>query len=118
MEGLKNTEDLANARTFDRESQAVANPIADNIDNIREKVAKGLKSAASSLKQTGPQTGTLSDYVSRASVCLDKAGDYLEEVTAAQFKSDIQHQVRANPGRSLLIAGAAGLIVGSLMRRR
>jgi ElaB/YqjD/DUF883 family membrane-anchored ribosome-binding protein len=35
-----------------------------------------------------------------------------------KIKTDIQDQMRRNPGRSLLIAGAAGLILGALLRRR
>jgi ElaB/YqjD/DUF883 family membrane-anchored ribosome-binding protein len=35
-----------------------------------------------------------------------------------QVKADLQQEIRRNPGRSLLIAGAFGLLLGSLLRRR
>ena len=48
---------------------------------------------------------------------LDDAAEYVREVDPQKVKSDIQLQVRSNPGRSLLIAGAAGLLLGILLRR-
>jgi ElaB/YqjD/DUF883 family membrane-anchored ribosome-binding protein len=87
-------------------------------NTIKEKVAQGLKSAAESLKTKGPQTGEISNYAKQTSRWLDNAGTYVEDLSTSRVKSDIQHQMRTNPGRSLLIAGAVGLIVGSLFRRR
>ena len=87
-------------------------------NTIKEKVAQGLKSAAESLKTKGPQTGDKSGFAEQTSRWLDNAGTYVEDLSTARVKSDIQHQMRTNPGRSLLIAGAVGLIVGSLFRRR
>jgi ElaB/YqjD/DUF883 family membrane-anchored ribosome-binding protein len=88
------------------------------LGTVKAKVAQGLKSAAESLKAKGPQTGDLSGYVDQTSRWLDNAGTYVEDISTSRVKSDIQNQMRSNPGRSLLIAGAVGLIVGSLFRRR
>lgn len=85
---------------------------------IKAKLAHGLRSAAASLERNGPQYGEMSGYVRKASRWLDNAGDYVEDLNPTQVKSDIQRQMRTNPGRSLLIAGAVGLIVGTLFRRR
>jgi hypothetical protein len=116
MEQLNNTEGLASTRSnTDYGSGLTRNP---TLDNIKEKVADGLKSAAASLKPKGPQNGAMSDYASQASGWLDNAADYVEDLNVPQVKSDIQRQVRANPGRALLIAGAAGLIIGAMFRRR
>lgn len=116
MEQLNNTEALASPRAnMDYESGSGANP---TLDNIKVKVAEGLKSAATSLKEKGPQNGAMSGYVGQASGWLDNAADYVEDLNPSQVKSDVQRQVRANPGRALLIAGAVGLVVGALFRRR
>lgn len=116
MEQLNNTEGLASPRaSIDFESGPGRNA---TLDNIKAKVATGLKSAAASLRQKAPQTGPMSGYASQASGWLDNAADYVEDANASQVKSDIQHQVRANPGRALLIAGAVGLLAGALFRRR
>src|SRR4030095_1012364 len=74
-------------------------------NTIKEKVAQGLKNAADSLKTKGPQTGEMSDYARKTSRWLDNAGAYVEDLSTSRVKSDIQHQMRTNPGRSLLIAG-------------
>jgi ElaB/YqjD/DUF883 family membrane-anchored ribosome-binding protein len=116
MEQLNNTESLASTReSIEYESGAGRNPA---LDTIKDKVADGLKSAAGSLRQKGPQTGAMSDYAGQASGWLDNAGNYIRDMDVSQVKTDIQRQMRANPGRALLIAGAAGLIVGALFRRR
>lgn len=116
MEQLNNTESLASTReTIEDGSRADGSPTTDT---IKSKVAEGLKSAAGSLRQKGPQNGAMSDYASQASDWLDGAGNYIRDMNVSQVKNDIQRQTRANPGRALLIAGAAGLIVGALFRRR
>ena len=88
------------------------------IDKIKVKIADGLKSAAAALKQDAPPNGSMSAYLNQASGLLDQTADYMENVSVSQVKRDIQSQTRANPGRALLIAGAAGLILGALFRRR
>lgn len=116
MDQLNNTESLASTREpIDYEAGPGRNP---TLDNIKGKVAEGLKAAAGSLRQKSPQAGAMSDYASRASGWLDSAGEYVRDMDAGQVKTDIQRQMRANPGRALLLAGAAGLIVGALFRRR
>lgn len=123
MEQFKNTEGLV------QNTEGLASPRANidyqagpdtnsNVENIKLKVAEGLKSAAASLKQKAPQEGAMSGYVSQASGWLDTAGDYVEDFNVPKVKSDIKRQMRANPGRALLIAGAVGLVVGALFRRR
>ena len=82
-------------------------------DNIKTTVADKLNNAADTLRQKTGQTG----YAGQASDWLTNAADYVRDVDPAQLKSNIQEQVRSNPGRSLLIAGAAGLALGILLRR-
>jgi ElaB/YqjD/DUF883 family membrane-anchored ribosome-binding protein len=87
-------------------------------DNIKGTVADKLKAAAQTLKSKGEQNTNVSGYASQASGWLEGAADYVRDVDPSQIKTDIQRQVRTNPARSLLIAGAAGLILGALFRRR
>lgn len=87
-------------------------------DNIKSTVADKLKSAAAALKAKGEQNANVSGYADQASSWLTGAADYVRDADPSQIKTDIQRQVRSNPGRSLLIAGAAGLILGAIFRRR
>lgn len=88
------------------------------LDNIKTTVADKLKSAAQTLSEKSGQNSTMSQYAGQASSWLNNAADYVREIQPDQVKTDIQKQVRTNPGRSLLIAGVAGLVLGTLFRRR
>ena len=88
------------------------------LDNIKTTVADKLKSAAQALGQRSGQNSTVSQYAGQAAGLLNNAADYVRDMEPDQVKADIQKQVRSNPGRSLLIAGVAGLVLGTLFRRR
>jgi hypothetical protein len=91
---------------------------SSTLDNIKTTVADKLKSAAQALGEKGGQDSTVSQYAGQASGWLNNAADYVRDIEPQQVKADIQKQVRTNPGRSLLIAGIAGLVLGTLFRRR
>jgi ElaB/YqjD/DUF883 family membrane-anchored ribosome-binding protein len=85
------------------------------LDNIKTTVADKLNDAADAVRQRGGQNSA--GYANQVSNWLSQAADYVREVEPSQIKSGIQQQVQQNPGRSLLIAGAAGLALGILLRR-
>ncbi|HKP11676.1 MAG TPA: hypothetical protein VJZ91_06180, partial [Blastocatellia bacterium] len=70
-----------------------------------------------SLGAKSGQNTTVSQYAGQASGWLNNAADYVRDIEPEQVKTDIQKQVRSNPGRSLLIAVGAGLALGILLRR-
>ena len=88
------------------------------VNTVKGKLADGLKSAAASLAERQPRDPQVSGYVRQASRWLDDAGDYVENMNPSKVGDDLRRQVRANPGYSLLIAGAVGLLVGKLFSRR
>lgn len=114
---MNNTENLTPVRDT---SQYETNPRSGNstLNNIKTTVADKLKSAAQTLNRRGGQNTTVSQYAGQASGWLNNAADYVRDIEPDQVKADIQNQVRTNPGRSLLIAGVAGLVLGTLFRRR
>jgi ElaB/YqjD/DUF883 family membrane-anchored ribosome-binding protein len=89
------------------------------LDTIKETVADKLHAAASTIQQKAGenQQNAVAGYAGQAAGWLDDAAEYVREVDPQKVKSDIQRQVRSNPGRSLLVAGAAGLLLGILLRR-
>jgi ElaB/YqjD/DUF883 family membrane-anchored ribosome-binding protein len=95
---------------------------ASGLDQIKTNIADKLRSAAGSLEgqaaRMGGRNENVSGYGHQAAGWLNRSADYVEEFDPKQFRSDVENQVRRNPGRSLLIAGAAGLILGALLRRR
>jgi ElaB/YqjD/DUF883 family membrane-anchored ribosome-binding protein len=86
-------------------------------DSVKTTVADKLNDAADALRQKTGQNSAAGGYASQASDWLSNAADYVRTAEPEQIKSNIQQQVRSNPGRSLLIAGAAGLALGILLRR-
>jgi ElaB/YqjD/DUF883 family membrane-anchored ribosome-binding protein len=99
-------------------AQSQARNSGSKLDNIKTTVADKLESAAEALRQKSGQSSNRAGYVNQASDWLNQTADYVRGIEPAQIKSDIQQQVHSNPGRSLLIAGAAGLALGILLRRR
>ena len=91
-------------------------------DRIKVTVADKLKQAAETLEQKSAspteRPTALAGYGNQAAGWLNSSADYIRDMDPKQLKTDVQNEVRRNPGRSLLIAGAAGLILGALFRRR
>jgi len=95
---------------------------SSTFDNVKTTVADKLETAASTLRQKVDQAdnpdNVMMGYGDKASELLNNSASYIREMDPQKIKTDIQDQMRRNPGRSLLIAGAAGLILGALLRRR
>jgi hypothetical protein len=88
----------------------VKNIIADKLHNAAE--ALGEK-AADHEAQCG-----IAHYGKQASEWLDHSAEYVRQFDYEQADAKIREYVRQSPGRSLLIAGAVGLIIGAILRRR
>ena len=90
------------------------------VDTIKDTVAGKLQAAASAIQRNAGQNQnpTLAKYAGQAASWLDDAAGYVRETDPQKFKTDLQNRVRQNPGRSLMVAGAAGLLLGVLLRRR
>ena len=114
---INNTESLTPVQDTSRYGSS---PSSGNstLNNIKTTVADKLKSAAQALGEKGGQDSTVSQYAGQAAGLLNNAADYVRDIEPGQVKADLQKQVRSNPGRSLLIAGVAGLVLGTLFRRR
>ncbi len=90
-------------------------------NQVKSTVADKLHSAAKTLHQTaerGDQQGDLSTFGHRAAGWLENSADYVSEIEPERVRRDLENHVRKNPGRTLLIAGAIGLVLGGLLRRR
>jgi ElaB/YqjD/DUF883 family membrane-anchored ribosome-binding protein len=115
MQQTNYSDDLTSVQN--RETSQARNS-GSKADQIKATVADKLAGAADALRQKSGQNSARAGYANQASDWLDTAADYVRGIEPAQIKSDLQQQVHSNPGRSLLIAGAAGLALGILLRRR
>ena len=94
---------------------------ASGLDQLKHTVAQKLSNAADALHQQTARVerpSELSRFGEQAAGWLERSADYVNEMEPQRLKDDLAMQVRRNPGRSLLIVGAAGLILGKLLRRR
>jgi ElaB/YqjD/DUF883 family membrane-anchored ribosome-binding protein len=88
---------------------------------VKTTVADKLHGAAQMLQEKMGRTDSNSElgrFGQRASDWIERSADYVNELEPQQLRTDLETQVRRNPGRSLLIAGAVGLVLGRLLRRR
>lgn len=88
-------------------------------ETIKDTVADKLHAAAGAIQQKADQNqnNAAAGYAGQTAAWLDDAAEYVRDVDPEKVKSDVKNQVRRNPGRSLLVAGAAGLLLGILLRR-
>lgn len=90
--------------------ESVKNIVADQLQIVAETIGK---------KATSPEAQPeVAHYGKQASELLEQSADYVREFDYTEAKYRVQEYVKKSPGRSLLIAGAAGLIIGALLRRR
>lgn len=91
------------------------------LGQIKNTVAQKLADAAHALYQHTARVEQPSEFSrlgQQAAGWLERSADYVSEMEPQKLKDDLAMQVRRNPGRSLLIVGAAGLVLGKLLRRR
>ncbi len=86
------------------------NSIADTLHKVAE--ALGEKAAAKEGQCA------IAQYGKQASEWLDQSAEYVRQFDYKQADTKAREYVRQSPGRSLLIAGVAGLILGAILRRR
>lgn len=98
-------------------NQTESHNAKSKLDTIKSTVADKLQSAAGAIRQKAEGQGAVAGYADKASTLLNDAAGYVRDADPQQIKTDLQNQVKSNPGRALLVAGVAGLLLGVLIRR-
>jgi ElaB/YqjD/DUF883 family membrane-anchored ribosome-binding protein len=88
----------------------IKNIIADKIHYVAKALSEKAadQDAQSGIAQCGKQ----------ASGWLDQSAEYVRQFDYEQANTRVREYVRQSPGRSLVIAGGVGLIIGAILRRR
>ena len=91
-------------------------------ENVKNIIADKLHNVADALyEKEADQDGQsdMAQYGKQASEWLDQSAEYVRQFDYyEQADAKIREYVRQSPGRSLLIAGAVGVIIGAILRRR
>lgn len=87
---------------------------------IKTAIADKIHKIAAALSETAHQHDPQSDldqHLRDASQWLDQSAEYIREFDAGEADIKIRNYTREHPERSLLIAGAVGLVIGAVYRR-
>lgn len=91
-------------------------------NRVKTTIAEKLDAAADSLRVKADQAGSAKEFAAQygrqAAGWLDSTARYVRQFDVDRLKTDVENKVRKDPGRTLLIAGAVGLVIGALVRRR
>ncbi len=90
-------------------------------ENVKNIIADKLHHVADALGDdaaTHDEQSHRAQYEKHASEWLDKSAEYIREFDCTETNEKLKDCIRKHPGRSLMIAGGVGLVIGSILRRR
>jgi len=108
------------------ENQIEATTYSDNrqcsvLAQLKSAIAQQLATGAEAIhRQTAhvEHPSELSQWGEQTADWLKRSANYVNELQPQKVKADLEMTIKQNPGRSLLIAGLAGIVLGNLLRRR
>ncbi len=93
--------------------ESVRNNIADKLHNAADALNEKAANAAAKDEQS-----QAAQYEKQASEWLEHSAEYIRQFDYKQADEQLRESIKKHPGRSLLIAGGVGLIIGAALRRR
>ncbi|MFO7577534.1 MAG: hypothetical protein R6W66_07385 [Pelovirga sp.] len=87
----------------------------------KQSVANRLRRAAAALDKTAAaheESPGLADFEKHAARWLYQSSDYMNQFDCGREVSRVRDRIARSPGRSLVIAGAVGLVLGLLSNNR
>jgi ElaB/YqjD/DUF883 family membrane-anchored ribosome-binding protein len=94
---------------------------SSGFENVKNRIADKLHHIAQVIGKKAADPNAQPDvavYEKQASEWLDHSSRYVRQFDYKQADAKARQYVRQNPGRSILIAGAVGLMIGAVLRRR
>jgi hypothetical protein len=89
-------------------------------ENVKNNIADKLHHIAGALNEKAGDSDAQSGMgrENPASALLDQSAEYVRQFDYERANVRIREYIGQNPGRCLLMAGGAGLIIGAILRRR
>lgn len=114
-----------NTKTVDETQEAAAqldgSGKSSGFENVKNRIADKLQYIADVMCRKADNPDTQTDVAAcekKASEWLDHSAEYVRKFDYKQADAKAREYIKQNPGRSILIAGAVGLIIGAVLRRR
>jgi len=90
---------------------------------LKSQLADKLESGAEKLRERSTDTAKIDDVIAtaktqvadasdRVASGMEKSAEWLRDANMSSIKQGLERQVKENPGRTLLIAGAIGYLLG------
>ena len=111
--GVDETEDTGARFQGSRKSTGFTN-LKDTLADTLHRVAEALGEKAAAKEEQC----AMAQYGKQASEWLAQSAEDVRQFNSEQANARVRAYVKQSPGRSLLIAGAVGLVIGALLRRR
>jgi ElaB/YqjD/DUF883 family membrane-anchored ribosome-binding protein len=110
------------ARVYDRAGDT-AETMRERAVQLKTQLADKLETGASTLRKRSSDTAKLDDAIAttkervadagdRVASGMEKSAEWLRSANMTSFQQGLERQVKENPGRTLLIAGAIGYLLG------
>ncbi|HEY8793841.1 MAG TPA: hypothetical protein VIM15_02770 [Gemmatimonadaceae bacterium] len=109
-------------RVYDK-TKETAETIRERAVQLKTQLADKLETGATRLRKRSSETGKLDDAIAttkekvadagdRVASGMEKSAEWLRSANITSFQQGLERQVKENPGRTLLIAGAIGYLLG------
>jgi len=115
---MKSIEDDVESTQSSNKSGSPAGGLA--FTRIKERIADRIRETAEKLPtpEHASPGNEWTKWMSQTQNWMNSAADCVEQMDPDKVKMDFEKGVRRQPGKSLLIAGAAGLLLGVVLHRR
>jgi ElaB/YqjD/DUF883 family membrane-anchored ribosome-binding protein len=110
------------SQLFDKAEDAAAS-MRDRAVQVKTQLADKLETGAGRLRQRASNTNKIDNAIAttkqrvvdtsdRLAAGMERSADWLRNANMTSVQQGLERQVRENPGRTLLIAGAIGYLLG------
>src|SRR6478752_4838912 len=113
-------------KVYDKADETAAS-VRDRAVQMKTQLADKLETGAGRLRQRATNTQKLDNAISttkqrvletsdRVATGMERSANWLRNANVTSFQQGLERQVRDNPGRTLLIAGAIGYLLGRVFK--
>jgi ElaB/YqjD/DUF883 family membrane-anchored ribosome-binding protein len=108
-------------KTGETEAELQGSGESTGFENMKNIIADKIHYVAGVLSEKAADQDAQSGIAQcekQASGWLDQSAEYVRQFEFEQADAGVREYVRQSPGCSILLAGAVGLIIGAILRRR